>query len=209
MTKALLGKKIGMTQVFEGDGTAIPVTAVQAGPCTVLQVKTAENDGYDAIQIGFEEAKPSRVTKPQAGHAKKWNARPMRIVRETPPPDGIDVSPGDSLSVKIFEGIESVDIQGVSKGRGFTGVMKRWGFSGQRASHGVKRVHRAPGSIGMTQDPGRVLKGKKMPGQHGNKKVTVRNLKIVKIDSEKNLLLVKGSVPGANGGFLYIRSSKY
>ena len=209
MTKALLGRKIGMTQVFDEDGTVIPVTAVQAGPCTVLQVKTTENDGYDAIQLGFMDAKPSRVTKPEQGHAKKWNAKPKRLVRETPVPDGIDVSPGDSLSVEIFEGIDSVDIQGVSKGRGFSGVIKRWGFSGQRATHGVKRVHRHGGSIGMTQDPGRVLKGKKMPGQYGNKKITVRNLKVIQIDSEKNLLLVKGSVPGANGGFLYIRSSRY
>jgi len=209
MTKSLLGKKVGMTQVFDEDGRTVPVTAILAGPCFILQVKTREQDGYDAIQMGFEDTKPSRATKPEAGHATRWASKPKRFVRETPLPEGIHVAPGAEISVDIFDDVESVDVQGVSKGRGFAGVMKRWNFSGLGASHGVKRRHRAPGSIGMCQDPGRVLKGKKMAGRYGAKRSTVRNLKVVEIDKERNLLLVRGSVPGANGGYVIIRSSRY
>jgi len=209
MTRALLGRKVGMTQVFDENGNVVPVTAILAGPCSVLQVKTRDQDGYDAVQLGFEEVKASRVKKPQAGHAKRWQSSPKRFVREVPVPDGVESKPGDTLLVDVFEGVESVDIQGISKGRGFAGVIKRWGFHGLGQTHGVKRRHRHGGSIGMCQDPGRVLKGKKMPGHYGAKRRTVRNLIVVKISKEKNLLLVKGSVPGANGGYLFIRSSKY
>jgi len=209
MSKALLGKKIGMTQVFDEKGNVVPVTAILAGPCSVLQVKTKEHDGYDALQLGFGEAKAARAGKAKVGHAKKSNSTPKRFVREVPPFDGVASQPGDTVSVDIFEGVKWVDVSGVTKGRGFAGVMKRWHFHGLPDSHGVKRHHRAPGSIGMHQNPGRVLKGKKMAGHFGNKRRTVRHLTVVQINKEKNLLLVRGSVPGANGGYLFIRSSKY
>lgn len=216
-----------MTRIYGEDGTIIPVTVIEAGPCPVLQVKTQDADGYEAVQVGFED-KPRRLaSKPERGHvaaisSKRSKARseagveappkadcePQRYVREFRT-DGEDhgCEVGQVLDVGVFEEATHVDVVGTSKGRGFAGVMKRHNFSGQGASHGVKRVHRHGGSIGMSADPARVLKGTRMGGQYGNKRSTVRHLKLVKVDKDNNLLLVKGAVPGPNGGFLYIRET--
>ena len=209
MIVGLLGQKVGMTQIFEEDGTAVPVTVLRVGPCTVLQVKTPERDGYYAIQLGFDDKPRGKATKPERGHAKKHaNAEPKRFIREIRQDGPVDWKEGDVLTVSLFEGISAVDVTGTSKGRGTAGTMKRGGFGGLPASHGVKRKHRSPGSIGATTDPGRVLKGKKMAGHMGNARVTVRNLKVVRVYPEENLLLVCGGVPGPNRGYVIVRQSK-
>ena len=208
MTVGLLGRKIGMTQIYEADGTAVPVTVLECGPCTVLQVRTAERDGYHAVQLGFADKKRKSASMAERGHARKVDAEPKKYVREIRQevaPEG--VAEGQSLTVSVFDAIKSVDIVGISKGRGFTGVLKRHGFKGLRATHGVKRMHRHPGSSGPSADPSHTRKGIKKPGQHGNTQVTVRNLKVVRVDAVNNLLLVRGAVPGHNNAFVLVRQT--
>ena len=210
MKVGLLGRKVGMTQVYEEDGTAIPVTVLECGPCTVLQVRTPERDGYNAVQLGFDDKKRKSATAAERGHARKAGdeVEPKRFVRELrqeAPADGVEA--GQTLTVEVFNEIARVDVVGISKGRGFAGVMKRHGFRGLRATHGVQRMHRHPGSSGPSADPSRTRKGIKKPGQMGVEQVTVRNLKVVRIDAQNNLLLVRGAVPGAKGGYLVIRQT--
>ena len=213
MYPSLLGKKIGMTQVYDDAGNLLPVTVVQAGPCRVLQVKTNETDGYNALQIGFGDAKAHRATKPQIGHAARANCRPARIIREVRLNDAIeDVQAGQELTVGLFEGVSFVDVIGTSKGKGFAGAMKRHNFGGLSATHGTERKHRSPGSIGghatnLGTGP-KVKKGKKMPGHMGAARCTSRNHRLVSVDKENNLLLIKGSLPGPNGGYVLVRRSK-
>ncbi len=205
---AILGKKLGMTQIFV-DGQRIPVTVIQAGPCHVTQVKNAETDGYNALQLGFID-KPERLVRmPEAGHAKKAGVAAKRHHREIRYPADVepDLELGAEVKVDVFEGVVKLDVTGVSKGKGFAGVMKRWNFGGGRASHGASKSHRRPGGIGRAGSTSRgVFLGKKMPGHMGAERVTLR-CRLVKIDAEKNLLLVKGPVPGADGGLLFIRRS--
>ena len=233
MAKGILGRKVGMTQVYTEDGTVVPVTVVQAGPCSVLQVRTVDRDGYEAIQLGYLDKKrpqgkrkrQSAASRSERGHvaaiaSKRSKARqaagvalpekpdcePKRFVREfRGAAEGVEV--GQEVRVDIFDGVDSVDVIGTSKGRGFAGVMKRHNFAGQRASHGVKKVHRHAGGTGMSAWPSRTIRGRKMSGQYGNARVTVRNLKVVRIDSENDLLLVRGAVPGPNGGFVVVRET--
>ena len=208
MNVGLLGRKVGMTQIYEPDGTAIPVTVLECGPCTVLQVRTAERDGYHAVQLGFADKKRKSASQAERGHAKKVQAEPKKFVREIrqdAAPDGI--AEGQILTVEVFNATKNVDVVGISKGRGFTGVLKRHGFKGLRATHGVKRMHRHPGSSGPSADPSHTRKGIKKPGQHGNARVTVRNLTVVRVDAANNLLLVRGAVPGHNDGFVMIRQT--
>ncbi len=208
MNVGLLGRKVGMTQIYEPDGTTIPVTVLECGPCTVLQVRTAERDGYHALQLGFADKKRKSATQAERGHAKKVSAEPKKFVRELRQDQAAEgVTEGQTLTVEVFNNIAHVDVIGTSKGRGFTGVMKRHGFKGLRATHGVKRMHRHPGSSGPSADPSHTRKGILKPGQHGNARTTVRNLKVVRVDPTNNLLLVRGAVPGANGGFLMIRQT--
>ena len=213
MLPAIVGKKIGMTQVYDDDGVLHPVTVVEAGPCSVLQVKSAESDGYDAVQIGYGDVKAHRATKPQIGHAAGAGSTPKRFVREVrlaAPADGVEL--GQSVTVEVFDGVAHVDVIGTTKGRGFAGVMKRHGFKGQLASHGVERKHRSPGSIAShSSNAGtgpKLKKGKRMAGHMGSARKTSRNHKLIAIDKENNLLLIKGPLPGANGGLLFIRKSK-
>ncbi len=211
MKAALIGRKIGMTRVCDAAGIVTPVTIIQAGPCTVMQVKTADLDGYEAVQLGFEDRKPHRSTKPLIGHAAKAGTGPKTTLREVRLNESADVAAGDVVTVDLFsEGVESVDVIGVSKGRGFAGAMKRHGFGGQRASHGVERKHRAPGSIGGSASLGHgrvVKKGKRMAGHFGNVQRTAKNQKLVSIDKENNLLVIKGSIPGPNGGLVFVQKS--
>ena len=211
MLPAILGKKIGMTQVYDDAGILHPVTVVEAGPCSVLQVKTAGTDGYEAVQLGFGEVKPHRAAKPQIGHAAKSQCGPKRFVREVRGP-AEEAEPGQEITVEAFEGISFVDVIGTTKGRGFAGGVKRHGFKGQPASHGVERKHRSPGSIAShASNAGtgpKLKKGKRMAGHMGSSRKTSRNHKLVGIDKENNLLLIKGSLPGANGGLLLVRKSK-
>jgi large subunit ribosomal protein L3 len=208
MQVGLLGRKVGMTQIFEPDGTAIPVTVLECGPCTVLQVRTAERDGYHALQLGFDDKKRKSATQAERGHAKKVDAEPKRYVREIRQESATEgVIEGQILTVDVFAAIKNVDVIGTSKGRGFSGVVKRHGFKGLRATHGVKRMHRHPGSSGPSADPAHTRKGIKKPGQFGNARITVKNLKVVRVDTTNNLLLIKGAVPGPNGGYLTIRQT--
>ncbi len=210
----LLGKKVGMTQVYDESGKLLPVTVIQAGPCAVMQVKTIETDGYNAVQLGFDDVKSSRRKNPQLGHAKKADVVPKKLVKEMRLPD--DVEPeyklGDSITVSAFAENKYVDVVGTSKGKGFAGVMKRHGFGGFPASHGTERKHRAPGSISsFASDAGHggdLKKGKKMPGHMGHHRITTKNHSLVAIDEEKNLLVVKGSGPGPAGGYVIVRSAK-
>ena len=206
---AILGKKIGMTSVYDDKGRQVPVTVIEAGPCHVLQVKTPETDGYTAVQLGFAE-KPERVvTKPLAGHFKKAGVTPKRFVREFRTDDAAKYQPGQAVTVAEFEGVGLVDVVGVTKGRGFAGVMKRHRFCGQPASHGTERKHRSAGGIGEGAGiPGRAIRlGKRMAGHMGNERRTSECMKLLKIDAEANLLVVRGSVPGPNGGFVMVRSA--
>jgi large subunit ribosomal protein L3 len=213
MLTALLGKKIGMTQVYDDDGVLHPVTVVQAGPCRVLQIKTVDTDGYDAVQIGFGDVKAHRATKPLIGHAKKAGVKPQKFVREVrlSAPDE-EVATGQSVTVEIFDDIPYVDVIATSKGKGFAGVMKRYNFGGQGASHGVERKHRSIGSIashGTNAGTGpKPRKGKRMCGHMGMEKTTSRNHRLIAVDKENDLLLIKGSVPGPNGAFVQVRVSK-
>ena len=207
MRVGLLGRKVGMTQIYETDGTAVPVTVLECGPCTVLQVRTAERDGYHALQLGFADKKRKSATQPERGHAKKVSAEPKKFVREIRQETAADATEGQTLTVEVFRAIKTVDVIGTSKGRGFSGVLKRHGFKGLRATHGVKRMHRHPGSSGPSADPAHTRKGIRKPGQFGNARITVRNLKVVRVDPTNNILLVRGAVPGPNGGFLTIRQT--
>ena len=213
MLSALLGKKIGMTQVFDADGVVHPVTVVQAGPCSVLLVRTTAGDGYDAVQLGFGETKARLAGKPLAGHAAKANCTPKKFIREFRLAEAAqDVQPGQSFSVEVFEGVAYVDVIATSKGKGFAGVMKRHNFAGQPDSHGTERKHRSPGSISAHATNrgwgGDIKKGKRMGGHMGAERCTSRNHKLVGIDKENHLLLIQGAVPGANGGFVVVRVSK-
>jgi large subunit ribosomal protein L3 len=196
-----------MTQIYQDDGTVVPITVLECGPCTVLQVRTSDRDGYDALQLGFADKTRKNATQPERGHARKVNAEPKRYVREVRQPGPTEIAEGATLTVDLFSGIGYVDVTGVSKGRGFAGVIKRHGFRGLRATHGVKRMHRHPGSSGPSADPSRTQKGIRKPGQFGNARATVRNLQVVKVDLSNNLLLLKGAVPGPNGGFLTIQQT--
>jgi large subunit ribosomal protein L3 len=207
MRVGLLGRKIGMTQIFQEDGTAVPVTVLECGPCTVLQVRTEELDGYHAVQLGFDDKKRKNATQAARGHAKKADAEPKRYIREIRQEAASDLAAGTTLTVEVFSDVKHVDVTGTSKGRGFSGVIKRHGFRGLRASHGVKRMHRHPGSSGPSADPSRTRKGIRKPGQFGNARTTVRNLEVVRIDPTNNLLLLRGAVPGPNGGYLTIRQT--
>ena len=205
MKKALLGKKLGMTQIFDKDGKVIPVTVIEAGPCTVVQIKTKDADGYEAVQLGFGEVKASKVTKPKAGHFKKANVEPKKHLREFRLEE-ISYNVGDELKADVFTAGESVDITGTTKGKGFQGVIKRHGQSRGPMGHG-SMYHRRPGSMGSTSTPGRVFKGKKLPGHMGHQTITIQNLEIVRVDLDKNVILVKGSVPGAKGAILKLKTS--
>ena len=202
MSSAIIGKKIGMMQRFADDGRVIPLTVVQAGPCVVVQRKTKERDGYDAIQLGLVEGKPYRANKPTEGHFKNAGTAPVRILREFPVPDA-DTKVGDTVKVSAFEGVEKVTVSGISKGKGFAGVIKRHGFGGGRATHG-SMFHRAPGSIGQSAWPSKVLKGMRGPGRMGGDRVTVKGLTLVEVIEDENLLLIRGAVPGAKGSYLEI-----
>jgi large subunit ribosomal protein L3 len=205
MIQGILGKKLGMTQVFVADGSRVPVTVVEAGPCTVVQKKTESTDGYNALQVGFEAKKTHRVNKPMMGHFKKADQGAFATLRELAADNVDEYQVGDQVTCdSVFKAGDIVDVTGTSKGKGFQGVIKRWGFSGGRATHGSK-FHRAPGSIGMSAWPSRVHRGKKMPGQMGNARVTQQNLEIVEVRADQNLILVKGAIPGPNQGLVLIR----
>lgn len=212
MSNALIGRKVGMSRYFLEDGTNIPVTIIEAGPCVVTQVKTEECEGYNAIQIGYEDVRPGRATMPIIGHDAKAGTAPKRFHREVHMKDIADVEAGQTLDVSIFDEVKFVDVVGTNKGKGFQGGMKRHNFKGLEASHGVKRAHRRPGSInGHATNLGtgpKPKKGKRMPGHMGNKQITCRSLPVVHIDTDRNLLLVKGSIPGPNTGMVLIREAK-
>ena len=208
----LLGKKVGMTQIYEESGKLLPATVIQAGPCAVTQVKTEETDGYTAVQMGYDDIKPSRRKKPEVGHAKKSNTVPKRFVREMRLGEGseLECSQGDVLTVSVFEENSILEVTGTSKGKGYAGVMKRHGFGGFPASHGTERKHRAAGSISSFASDaghgGNLKKGKKMAGRMGNERVTSKGHRLISIDEERNLLVVKGSIPGPSGGYVIVRS---
>ncbi len=202
--RGLIGKKIGMTQVFSDSGQAIPVTVVEAGPCVVTQIKTQASDGYDAIQVGYGERKLKHSNKALNGHFEKAKTDAKRVLAEFVPVPDYEYKPGQKFGVSLFKEGEYVDVAGTTKGKGFSGVMKRHGFKGGPKTHGQREHPRSAGSIGQASDPSRVFKGMKMAGQYGNKRMTVRNLEVVSIDSEKNHILLKGAVPGAKNGIIFI-----
>lgn len=224
MAKGILGRKVGTTQIFQEDGTAVPVTVLEVGPCNVLQVRTVERDGYEAVQLGYLD-KPRRLSsRSERGHvaaissrrssksaaagvapAVKANCEPKRFVRELR--GASDVQVGDQVTASVLDGVKSVDVTGISRGRGYAGVMKRHNFKGQRATHGVKKCHRHPGGTSMNTYPGRTFKGKKMAGRYGGSTTTSRNLRVVKVDAENNLVLVYGAVPGPRGGYVVVRET--
>jgi large subunit ribosomal protein L3 len=204
--KGILGTKLGMTQIFE-DTRAVPVTVIQAGPCVVAQVKTEDSDGYRAVQLAFGDVRANLVNKPMRGHFDKAGAEPSRYVVEIRTDDADRYTPGQEIKVDVFSAGDRADVVGVSKGKGFAGVMKRHGFGGLSSSHGTERKHRAPGAIGACATPSRVFKGMPMAGQMGNERVTVLNLEVVRADAERNLLLLRGAVPGPNGGIVMVRSA--
>jgi large subunit ribosomal protein L3 len=207
MMRVILGKKIGMSQIYD-DNSLVPVTVVEAGPCIVVQIKVKEKDGYNAVQLGFEEVKEARVNQPKSGHFRRAKVSPRRYLKEFRVEDIGGLKVGDMIKVGVLKEGDLVDVTGASKGKGFAGVVKRYGFKGGPASHGAKQWHRRPGSIGASSDPSRVFKGKKMPGRMGSEKVTARNLKLIKIDEKLNLLLIKGSLPGRKGGFVAIKGTE-
>lgn len=207
MKKAIIGKKLGMTQIFDEKGKVIPVTVIQAGPCVVSQKKTQEIDGYQALQVGFEDLKPHKVNKPKAGHFKKANAAPKRYIREFRLENTDEYNPGDLIKADIFQPGDIVDVSGTSKGKGYAGTIKRYGNHTLKKTHGTGPVRRQPGSMGAASDPSKIPKGKKMPGHMGDEKVTVQNLVITKVDAENNLLAVRGAIPGARGGIVTVVSS--
>jgi large subunit ribosomal protein L3 len=206
MIKGILAKKIGMTRVFRDNGEAVPVSVLQAGPCYVVQIKTSEKEGYNAVQMGFQDKKDQRVNKPLSGHFKTAGKGCYTFLREIRVDDVDSLEVGQEITSEIFDVGDSVTVRGLSKGRGFSGVVKRWGFSGGNTSHGC-RSHKVPGSIGASATPSRVMKGKKLPGRMGYQRVTVKNLRVIDIASDKNLILLNGAVPGSKGSLLEIRKS--
>ena len=206
MKKGIIGKKLGMTQIFDQKGNVIPVTLIEAGPCVVAQKKTVETDGYNAVQLAYADQKEKHTSKAQLGHFKKAGISPKRHLKEFRFDDISAYEAGSVVTVDTFAGGEKVDITGITKGRGYTGAIKRWNLHKLRMTHGVGPVHRQSGSMGVI-DPARIFKNKKMAGQYGNEQVTVQNLVVVKIDAEKNLIAVKGAVPGAKGGIVFVRDS--
>ena len=206
MNKGLIGKKLGMTQIFDEQGKVIPVTVIEAGPCVVAQVKTVETDGYNAIQLGFGDVKESKINKPEKGHFAKSKLTPKKHLREFRLDSVENINVGDELKADTFTAGDQLDIQGTSKGKGFQGVIKRHGQSRGPMGHG-SMYHRRPGSMGPTSTPGRVFKGKKLPGHMGSQTITIQNLEVVRVDLDKNIILVKGSVPGNKGAILKIRNS--
>ncbi len=202
--RGLIAKKLGMSQIFDENGSVIPVTILQAGPCCITQIKTLDNDGYDAVQIAYGDKKEKNTNKPLEGHFKKAGVTPKKILVEFDIVPGFDYEMGQVFNASIFKQGDSVKVTGTSKGRGFSGVMKRHGFGGGPKTHGQREHPRSAGSIGQASDPSRVFKGVKMPGQYGNKKMTVENLKVVKIDTENNHIFVKGAVPGSNNGMVIV-----
>jgi large subunit ribosomal protein L3 len=205
--KGILGRKLGMTQVWDDENRVVPVTVIQAGPCRVVQLKTPERDGYSAVQLAFGETKPSRLNKPELGHLKGANAEPSRHLVELRVDDVSSFEVGQVVRADVFTAGDRVDVTGISKGKGFSGAMQRHNFKGQGASHGNHKKHRSPGSIGACATPGKVFKGMKMAGQKGNARTTTLNLEVVEGDAERGLLLVRGSVPGAKGGLIFIRDA--
>jgi large subunit ribosomal protein L3 len=206
MLKGLIGKKVGMTRLFMEEGRVVPVTVLEVGPCTVVQVKTPKREKYSAVQLGFGQKKASRVNKPLTGHFKKSGSEPLAFLREFRVDETAEFTVGQQFTAELFAVGDKVHITGTSKGHGFTGVVKRYNFSGGRKTHGCT-THDAPGSIGASADPSRVMRGKKMPGQHGNKQRQVRNLKVVDVRPDMNLVLVKGAIPGANGGIVILEKA--
>lgn len=204
MKKGLIGKKIGMTQLFDENGKVIPVTVVEAGPCTVVQKKTVENDGYAAVQVGYGDVKITRVNKPEAGHFKKANVAPKKVLREFRFEDTDALNVGDVLKADVFAAGDRVDVVGTSKGKGTAGAIKRWNFSRLKESHGTGPVARHAGSLGACSDPSRVYKGKKLAGHLGAERVTIQNLDVVKVDVENNLIAIKGAIPGPKGGIVIL-----
>ena len=206
MVNTLLGKKLGMTRVFTEDGRWVPVTVLEAGPCTIVQRKTGDTDGYDAIQVGFGEAKEIRCTKPELGHFKKAGLTPKRVLREFRVESGSELKAGDQIKSDIFKAGDRIDISGTTKGKGFQGVIKRHNMHGGPAAHG-SMFHRAPGSIGQSADPSKVYKGKRLPGHMGQVGRTIQNVEVVRVDAERNIVRVRGAVPGANGGLVVLKHS--
>jgi len=206
--KGLIGKKIGMTRIFDDTGNHVPVTVLRAGPCVVLQVRDEATDGYRAVQLGYleEGLKPERINKPMRGHLAKAGSAAVRVIREFAVEEDEEVGLGDRVTVESFSDVDKVDVTGTSKGRGFQGVIKRYGFKGGKATHG-SMFHRAPGAVGQAAWPSRVFKGKRLPGQMGNARVTTEGLEVVRVDAEQHLLMVKGSVPGARNSYVFIRQA--
>lgn len=207
MLNSFLGKKIGMTQIYSEDGKLIPVTLVQAGPCSVMQIKTVENDGYSAIQLGFDDRKKKSTTKSEIGHASKCSLEPKRFIREIKHESSADIKIGQSITVDVFQDVKVINVIGITKGKGYAGVMKRWNFKGGLNTHGSTR-HRPPGSISSNTDPARVIRGKKMAGRLGGERVTIKNIDVVKVDLKRNLLFLKGAVPGHKGSYLILDNAK-
>jgi large subunit ribosomal protein L3 len=205
--KGMIGKKVGMTQVFDENGNVVPVTVIEAGPCYVTQIRNADRDGYTAIQLGYGETKPQRLTKGQLGHLQKHNLPALKVLREfrVKGDDAAELQEGAEIKVDVFQSGELVDVIGISKGRGFAGTIKRHNFNRQPKTHGQSDRERAPGAVGMCAAPGRTMKGKRMAGRMGNDRVTMQNLEVVVVDADKNLLAVRGSIPGAKGGIVMIR----
>ncbi len=207
MKKGIIGKKLGMTQIFDENGVVIPVTVIEAGPCPITQKKTVDTDGYDAVQLAFEDVREKLVNKPRAGHFKKAGVSAKRHLKEFRLEDTASMNVGDVIAADTFAAGDKVDITGITKGRGYTGAVKRWGHHILRMTHGTGPIHRQVGSMGANSTPSRVYKNKKMAGQYGNEQVTILNLEVVKVDTEKNLIAVKGAVPGSRGGIVFIRNS--
>ena len=206
MQKAILAKKLGMTQIFDEAGKVIPVTVIEAGPNAVIQKKTVENDGYDAVQVGFVDLKEKKTNKPTKGHFAKAGVTPKKFIKEFRLDDVSALNVGDEIKADIFEAGEKVDVAGISKGKGYAGTIKRWGQHRGPMTHG-SGYHRGPGSMGMCSDPGRVFKGKRLPGHMGVERVTIQNLAVVRVDAEKNIILIKGGVPGPKGGLLIVKNT--
>ena len=207
MNKAIIGKKLGMTQIFSADGKVIPVTVVEAGPCPVVQIKTTEKDGYAAVKVGFGKVEEKDLNKPDNGQFKKAGVEPQKVLKEFKFDDCGKYAVGQSLTVETFAAGEHVDVVGLTKGHGFTGVIKRWNQHRLKMTHGVGPVHREVGSMGANSSPSRVFKNKRMPGQYGNERVTVQNLEIVRVDAARNVLLIKGAIPGPKGGIVTVTDS--
>ena len=205
--KGIIGRKLGMTQIFTPTGSVVPVTVIEAGPCVVIQKKTPENDGYSSVQLGFSDFNEKKATKPVKGHFKKANVKIMRYLKEFKIKNAANMNVGDKIEADSFKEGEKVDVTGLTKGRGYSGAVKRWGQKTQAETHGVGPVHRQAGSMGANSDPSRFMKNKHMPGQYGHEQVTILNLDVIKIDKEKNIIAVKGAVPGPKGAAVFVRTT--